>query len=474
MPPRRSHRPKRPSTHALEAIASTPTRRTRQSAAGPIQASESVGSGANQSSVKMGSGANQSSVSMGSGANQSSVSMGSGANPSSVSVGSGAISEELISSIVTRVTAAVTRQLTSPSLPNPVPPAEESQPLSSQSNIEVPVVQALADLPPAGTALHAPTSNTYSSTSATSQLANVASFLLCSSLQPSSIPTYQRAWKIFQQFFNSTFQHPFSGLPISPSVLALFIAYLFNAQYAPSTVTTYVSTLGYVHKLMGFPDPSKVFYVSQILKGYSKVGFRLDSRLPITLPIFDRLVSSANSLQGSVYQMCQFQAMCSLAFYAFLHIGEITSAGGYSNPLQLSQLTKLLSPGGDLTAFKLTFGDYKHCYKECPFSLIVSHQTHSCPVQFLSKYLATRGSRPGPIFITVDGLPVSRSTFSNQLATAIQLCGLPPARYKGHSFRIGAASHAAEHGFTDTQIRLLGRWKSNAFQKYLRVPSLSS
>ena len=166
MPPRRSRRPKRPSTHALEAIASTPTRRTRQSAAGAIQASESVGSGANQSSVSMGSGANQSSVSMGSGANQSSVSMGSGANPSSVnmgsganqssvsmgsganpssvSVGSGAISEELISSIVTRVTAAVTRQLTSPSLPNPVPPAEESQPLSSQSNIEVPVVQALA------------------------------------------------------------------------------------------------------------------------------------------------------------------------------------------------------------------------------------------------------------------------------------------------------------------------------------------
>ena len=297
--------------------------------------------------MSMGSGANQSSVSMGSGANQSSVSMGSGANPSSVSVGSGAISEELISSIVTRVTAAVTRQLTSPSLPNPVPPAEESQPLSSQSNIEVPVVQALADLPPAGTALHAPTSNTYSSTSATGQLANVASFLLCSSLQPSSIPTYQRAWKIFQQFFNSTFQHPFSGLPISPSVLALFIAYLFNAQYAPSTVTTYVSTLGYVHKLMGFPDPSKVFYVSQILKGYSKVGFRLDSRLPITLPIFDRLVSSANSLQGSVYQMCQFQAMCSLAFYAlFTHRRDHFSRGLLQPPATLSVNKTLESWGG--------------------------------------------------------------------------------------------------------------------------------
>ena len=59
--------------------------------------------------------------------------------------------------------------------------------------------------------------------------------------------------------------------------------------------------------------------VSQIFKGYNEVGFRLDSRLPITLPILDRLVSIAPSLQS------QFQAMCSLAIYAFLRIGEMTA-----------------------------------------------------------------------------------------------------------------------------------------------------
>ena len=49
------------------------------------------------------------------------------------------------------------------------------------------------------------------------------------------------------------------------------------------------------------------------------MGFRLDSRLPITLPILDRLVSIAPSLQS------QFQAMCSLAIYAFLRVGEMTA-----------------------------------------------------------------------------------------------------------------------------------------------------
>lgn len=297
-----------------------------------------------------------------------------------------------------------------------------------------------------------------------------------SSLQPSSIPTYKRAWKLFNQFYHSVFHQAFCALPISPPVLALFIAYLFDSHYAPSTVNTYISALGYSHKLMGFSDPSKIFYVSQMLKGYSKVGFRLDSRLPITVPILDQLVSAATSLQGSLYQISQFRAMCSLAFYAFLRIGEITLVPrhGSNPPLQLYQLTKLLNPTGALVGFKVMFQNFKHNYNQRPFSVVISRQHHSCPVELLCNYLAMRGTRPGPLFMTGDGLPISRATFSNQLSLAIQLCGLSPSRYKGHSFRIGAASHAADQGFSDAQIRLLGRWKSNAFHKYIRLPSLSS
>ena len=265
-------------------------------------------------------------------------------------------------------------------------------------------------------------------------------------------------------------------MPISPSILAVFIAYLFHSRYAPSTVMTYVSCLGYCHKLKGFSDPSKVFYVSQMLKGFNKIGFRLDSRLPITLPILDKLISVAPSLVGSPYQICQFQAMCSLAFFAFLRIGEMTSSNGRTDnpPLQISHISKLLSSSSDLIAFKITFGSFKHSYNARPFSIVVSRQPQSCPVELLLKYLAMRGPRPGALFITVDGLPVSRSQFSNMLSSAIQFCGLSPSVYKGHSFQIGAASHAADKGLSDAQIRLLGRWKSNAFLKYIRTPSLCS
>ena len=112
-----------------------------------------------------------------------------------------------------------------------------------------------------GTYLHESTSHGDTSSASSAQLASVASFLLHSNLQPSSIPTHKRAWKLFYKFCNSVFHLPFLSLPISHTVMALFIAFLYNSHYAPSTVTTYISALGYSHKFLGFSDPSKVFFM---------------------------------------------------------------------------------------------------------------------------------------------------------------------------------------------------------------------
>ena len=84
-------------------------------------------------------------------------------------------------------------------------------------------------------------------------------------------------------------------------MFCLFVAYLFDLKYAASTVNTYVSALSYSHKLSGFPDPSKAFVVVQILKGYGKLGTRLDSRLPITVSILHKLIQSATLLSFSTY-----------------------------------------------------------------------------------------------------------------------------------------------------------------------------
>ncbi|XP_044175542.1 uncharacterized protein LOC122958671 [Acropora millepora] len=147
-----------------------------------------------------------------------------------------------------------------------------------------------------GPSPHGAGANRHSCSSAASELAPVISTLLQSSLQPSSLPTYQWAWKLFSQFLHIILPSVSTTLPISPPILALFIAYMYDRHYAPSTVTTYVSALGYCHKLSGFPDPTKAFFIVQMLKGYGKLGSRLDSWLPITLPILNRILESSDEI----------------------------------------------------------------------------------------------------------------------------------------------------------------------------------
>ena len=95
-------------------------------------------------------------------------------------------------------------------------------------------------------------------------------------------------------------------------------------------------------------------------------------------------------------------------------------------------------------------------------------------MQTILDYLVVRGIENGPLFIDSEGVPVLRTVFSKLLGTSLKICNLDPNRYKGHSFRIGAATYAAQQGLSDSKIRLLGRWKSDAFKKYIRTHSLPS
>ena len=78
-----------------------------------------------------------------------------------------------------------------------------------------------------------------------------------------------------------------------------------------------------------------------------------------------------------------------------------------------------------------------------------------------------QGNAPGPLFSHPDGRPFTYQKVMTIFDTVLSLCGIDTKRYTGHSFRIGAATEAARAGYSDAQIHLMGRWKSNAFRKYI-------
>ena len=81
-------------------------------------------------------------------------------------------------------------------------------------------------------------------------------------------------------------------------------------------------------------------------------------------------------------------------------------------------------------------------------------------IQLLATHSLLSGTTyltPGPLFCWPDGRPISRSFSIIQLNNALQFNNLDASLYQSHGFRIGAASWAAAKGFSDSQIRLLGR-----------------
>ena len=272
----------------------------------------------------------------------------------------------------------------------------------------------------------------------------------------------QTGLAVVERIFEHSFGIKDIFVPISPANLALFRAYLYEAGYAASTVNSYVSSIGYFHRLSDVPDPTKVGYIMELLRGYGKLQSHVDTSLPITIPILRTAFDVLPSLSLSQFQSLLFNAMSSLAFFAFLHIGKITSRADKDskNSLQLSQVLKITNQQGDITSIKITFHNFKHRYNQPPISLVISrHQNRTvCPVQLLLDYLQLRGPCDGPLFLNEAKQPVSRKAFANILALVFRHSSLPFGRYKSHSFRIGEASWAAEQGLSDAQIQLMGRW----------------
>ena len=207
-----------------------------------------------------------------------------------------------------------------------------------------------------------------------------------------------------------------------------------------------------------------------------------DLRLPITRlllvitrPVLHELIKSLRHTNCSAFQRCLYSAMFLLAFYGFFRIGELAakSVGRVDSILQFKDL-KFLVHNGQPQMIKIIITAFKHNTDRKPFEILIEREETLpfCPVQAMVEYCKTRGALPGPLFCQQNLAPITVYQFNTELSRCLHFCGLDPSRYKGHSFRIGAASLAADNGFSDAQIRTLGRWKSDAFKLYIRSERL--
>lgn len=279
-------------------------------------------------------------------------------------------------------------------------------------------------------------------------------------LAPNSKRQYLHVWNLLLGF---AALHNFSPLPLDVPQLSLFLTYLWSKQLAPSTIRSYMSVVSYFHKINGLHDHSTDFRIQKALLGISKLGVSPKQRLPVSLTLLSALINETPKTFGNTYMSHLYQAMFSLAFYALCRISEITFDSATSHTLQIQDVVHI--PGG--RGYRITFRTFKHSVKAQ--SVMLSPQTPQqyCPVYLLTAYLMKRGSAPGQLFLNADATKVSRAEFNTALRRCLLSLGISNSEIKSHSFRIGGATLAAQRGVSALTIKLLGRWRSDAYMKYI-------
>lgn len=170
------------------------------------------------------------------------------------------------------------------------------------------------------------------------------------------------------------------------------------------------------------------------------------------------------------YSDTMLWAACCLGFFGFLRSGEFTSTSpSQSSGLLLSDVT--IDSHNDPQRLTVNLRHSKTDRYGAGVTICLGRTYHTlCPVMAVLSYLAQRPSQAGPLFIFPDGTPLLRGYLVARVRETLQSHGFDTSRFSGHSFRVGAATTAAEVGLGDAVIQQLGRWRSAAYSIYIRPP----
>ena len=295
-------------------------------------------------------------------------------------------------------------------------------------------------------------------------------------LAPSTARTYRAGIKKYLSFCEQLHVSP---TPSTEQLLCRFITSLAKSNITHNTIKVYLAAVRQLHIQRDYKMPAIVDMprLQQVLRGIkitqaaaSEGAAHNQSRLPITPEELLR-IKTAWEHEGIDFDKTMLWAAFTLCFFCFMRSGEICVMNSES-----FDATKDLTPEDiaidNIANPKVLRVHLRHS-KTDPFregaELFVARTNNElCPVAAMLSWLVRRGNSSGPLFLFQSGKPLTRSSFVSCLKQALAAAGFDSTRFSGHSFRIGAATTAAKCGLSDSTIKQLGRWRSVAYQRYIR------
>ena len=155
-----------------------------------------------------------------------------------------------------------------------------------------------------------------------------------------------------------------------------------------------------------------------------------------------------------------------VAFFGFLRVSEYTSLRVTSFDPSITLMFSDIEVSNNCCNVRI-----KHSktdpFREGTNIRLAANQSSLCPVEAIKNFTYVHPLQDGPLFMFQDGKNLTRKKITELLHE------FGPSNDKNissHSFRIGAATTAASAGYPRWLIQTLGRWSSNCFMEYIRIP----
>ena len=263
-------------------------------------------------------------------------------------------------------------------------------------------------------------------------------------------------------------------MPASKETVTYF-AVAMSRELTPSTVRVYLSAVILMHKIAGFSDPTHHnFLLKVVLKGAKRIHSLKPTRKrePITVHLLGKVLSQIRRTRSITKKdRHMLAAAFTLAFFGLLRISEFT----VSSMKEFNPRTHATRSSVHLSKNHYTFylsRSKTDQYGHGQYIYIPRITGKLCPYAAMATYLKEPGrslpERAIPLFVFASGKPLSRNSCLKHLHSALSKVGRNPKKFNTHSFRIGAATSAAHAGISTSVIKVLGRWRSDAYTRYTR------
>jgi hypothetical protein len=262
--------------------------------------------------------------------------------------------------------------------------------------------------------------------------------------------------------------------PADQITLKCYIAFL-SRSLKPSSLPCYLNVVRILHVHSGFDKPFlNNFEISLIKRGVSRaLGAPPVQKRPITLDLLHLILLR---LDMSEARDISFWAACLVCFFGLLHKGSLLPESHLDCSRCVLRSDVIMRAENFILKVRHT-KTAQLAQRIIIIPFVSCEDSTLCPVLNLLIHLTQSPLSPSyPLFSYVSAGKVfgyNHSSFVDKLRAIIKGLGIDSSRFSGHSFRRGGCTLCFQAGLSLLEIKRRGDWKSQAFERYIHIPSES-